>query len=127
LDVTLVAERVTLTADPTVHLLGAFAIELATIWLAAAVWYRFEGRSLLAHVDRRATLGVGYAAAALAMPAPTLDISYHFVFSVLAVGAVGVTPPGVRLELPSARRALATGLTAVTLAALAYLVVYLAV
>ncbi|WP_123537043.1 metal-dependent hydrolase [Halosimplex salinum] len=124
-DLTLVAERVVLSADPTFHLLGAFGFELATVWLALAAYFWISGDRPHAHVDRRAVLGVAYAGAALALPAPTLDVSYHFVFSVLAVGFVGATPP------PLARirtwRTAVTGLTAVSLAAVAYAMVYLLV
>jgi hypothetical protein len=71
------------------------------------------------------------------LPAPTLSVSYHFVFSVLAVGTVGMAPrelPISRLRRPTtlsrpwlsrpdANDALAaalTGLTAVTLGTVAY-------
>jgi membrane-bound metal-dependent hydrolase YbcI (DUF457 family) len=128
---TVIADRVVLSADPTLHLLGAFAVELATVWLALWTYFRLRDRRLAAHVDRRAVAGVGYAGAAVALPAPTLDVSYHFVFSVLAVGAVGAAPPTRRIT--RARRALrsldapqvaATGLAAVTLATAVYAGVY---
>ncbi|ESP87162.1 metal-dependent hydrolase [Candidatus Halobonum tyrrellensis] len=144
LGVRLVTERVTLSPDPTLHLLAAFGVELATVWAAALVWSRLaaaargveretEGASARAwrsRVDLRAVAGAGYAASVLVIPAPTLDLSYPFVFSVLAVGAVGLLP---RIQVrtrqvrrPDAERALFTGLAAVTLAAGAYTVAYLA-
>ncbi|MFC7141238.1 metal-dependent hydrolase [Halosimplex aquaticum] len=122
-DLTLVAERVVLSADPTLHLLGAFGIELATVWLALAAYFRISGERPHAHVDRRAVLGVAYAGAALALPAPTLEVSYHFVFSVLAVGVVGVSPP--TFERFRSWRAAVTALSAISLAAVAYAMVYL--
>jgi len=124
-DVTVVAERVVLSTDPTLHLLGAFGFELATVWLAVAAYFLISGERPHAHVDRRAVLGVAYAGAALALPAPTLDVSYHFVFSVLAVGFVGVAPPP--LERIRTWRAAVTALTAVSLATVAYAAVYLTV
>ncbi|WP_436908665.1 metal-dependent hydrolase [Halosimplex marinum] len=124
-DATVVAERVVLSADPTLHLLGAFGVELATAWLALAAYFRVSGERPAAHVDRRAVLGVAYAGAALALPAPTLEVSYHFVFSVLAVGVVGVTPPS--LDRLRSWRAGVTALAAVSLAAVAYAAVYLVV
>jgi len=124
-DVTVVAERVVLSADPTLHLIGAFGVELATVWLALAAYFRITGKRPAAHVDRRAVLGVAYAGAALALPAPTLEVSYHFVFSVLAVGFVGVAPPS--LERVRTWRAGVTALAAVSLAAVAYAAVYLIV
>ena len=130
LNVPIVTERIALAADPTLHLLGAFAIELAIIWLGVAVFYRLTDRRVRSHIDRKATVGVAYGAAALTLPAPTLDTSYQFVFSVLGVGAIGVTQRQLlRRELRAIDwpRAVATGLTAVTLAALAYLTVYVLV
>jgi membrane-bound metal-dependent hydrolase YbcI (DUF457 family) len=130
-DAALVAHRIALSADPTLHLLAAFALELGTVWLAVAVYARLTGRSLVPLVNPRAAIGVGYAATALLIPAPTLDLSYPFVFSVLAVGLVGAVPR-VRLrresplELPDRLSAVVTALSAVTLAGLAYAATYLA-
>ncbi|MFC6785441.1 metal-dependent hydrolase [Halobaculum halobium] len=150
--------RVALSADPTLHLLGAFAVELATIWAAAIVWIRLRaerdgrlvgtdqtgrvGPRLRDRLDPRALAGAGYAASAFVIPAPTLDLSYPFVFSVLAVGAVAVVPIRIRrrgswrergrtplapeLAAPGVERTLVTALTAVSLAAGAYLLAYLA-
>ena len=136
--------RVSLSADPTLHLLGAFAVELATVWAAVVVRSRLraerDGRSAgrlgtAEGVDLRAIAGAGYAAGAFVIPAPTLDLSYPFVLSVLAVGAVGLVPVRLRrrgraavapeFARPGAERALFTGLTAVTLAGGAYLLTYL--
>lgn len=134
LDAAVLGSRLTLHPDPTLHLLAAFGIELATIWLAVAVALRLRsgGRrsvsgELRALVDRRASLATGYAGAALVMPAPTLDVSYHFVFSVLAVGAVALLV-AKRPRDPRVRpvRSAVTGLAAVSLAWLAYVAAYLA-
>jgi len=130
LDVRLLPTRVVLSPDPTVHLLGAFAIELATIWLALAVYLRLREQPVGAHVHRRAVLGAGYAAAVLALPPPTLSVSYHFVFSVLAVGLIigsaDLPVPDLRC-VRSRRGVLLTGLAAVTVAWLSYTVAYVAV
>ncbi|PSP36905.1 hypothetical protein BRC66_07750 [Halobacteriales archaeon QH_2_66_30] len=129
-DVRLLPTRVTLSADPTLHLLGAFATELATVWLAFAVYMAVRGRPLRGHVHRRAILGAGYAAAVLAFPPPTLSVSYHFVFSVLAVGVVcgSVDVPTPDLRCPETRRTvLLTSLTAITVALVAYAAAYLIV
>ena len=123
-DAVLVADRITLHPDPTVNLLAAFGVELLVIWTALVVAYSLTGRSVRAHVDRRAVVGVAYGAAALAIPAPTLDTSYQFVFSVLALGVVGVPRRRPRkVDLP---RVACTGLAAVSCAGLAYSVAYLA-
>ncbi len=141
-------DRVLLSADPTLHLLGAFAAELATIWLAAVVYCRLTGRSTVEHVHWRAAFGVAYAGVALALPAPTVDSAYRFVASVLAVGVVGPAPLvqyayrplryesdgrrtiGDRRDAPSIDGILTpalTGLAAVTLAGLSFGVVYAAI
>ncbi|WP_225334048.1 metal-dependent hydrolase [Halomicrobium urmianum] len=125
LDATLVAERIVLHPDPTLHLLAAFAIELTTVWLALAVYFWLTEWRLREHIDRRALLGVGYGAAALLLPAPTLGTSYHFVFTVIAVGVVGLTPHSYwKLHW---RRTAATGLATVTVAWAAYFAAHLAV
>jgi membrane-bound metal-dependent hydrolase YbcI (DUF457 family) len=123
IDVTLVAERVALHPDPTGHLLAAFALELATVWLAVVTYARVAEIRLTDFLTRRAALGSGYAVAAVIMPAPTLEQSAHFVFSVLAVGVVGApTQPFTRGV--DWREVVVTGLSAVTIGAIAYALVY---
>jgi membrane-bound metal-dependent hydrolase YbcI (DUF457 family) len=124
-DVLVVAERVTLSGDTTLHLLGAFWLELGVVWLAVLAYFRLTDRRVTAHIERPAAVGVVYGAAALVIPAPTLDVSYHFVYSVLGVGLVGSVssrPPG-----RPAWRAVVTALAAVSVASLSFGVVYLAV
>jgi hypothetical protein len=126
LDVAVFDGRVALAADPTLHLLGAFAVELAAIWLGVAAALALTETRVRDHVDWRAAAGASYALAVLVIPPPTLDVSYQFVFSVLAVGAVGATPkPTQSWTLPSAPTAFLTGLAAVTVAGSAYAVAYL--
>jgi len=135
-DVTLLSERVVLAADPTFHLLGAFWLELATVWLALVVYAALTGRRVRAAVHGRASLGVAYVAAVFAIPAPTLASSYEFVLSVLAVGVVGPVPLVWQRRWHVCRRAhwpldghdtlaaAATGLAAVTLASVGYAIAY---
>jgi hypothetical protein len=129
LDVSVLAGQVILHADPTVHLLGAFGVELATVWAALAVVARLRGRRLRRQVSPRAALGLAYAGAAFAIPAPTVEIASPFVFSVLAVGLLGapVRPRDDRDRVETVETAVPTALTAVTLAALAYATIYVVV
>lgn len=90
LDTTVFVDRIALADDPTLHLLGAFALELAVIAVAVAVYATLTDRGL--DVDRRSAVGVAYGAVVLAIPAPTLELSYPFVFSILAVGVLATTP-----------------------------------
>lgn len=128
LDATVVTERVALSADPTLHLLGAFAVELAAIWAGVLVLCWLLERPVFPMLNLRPVVGAGYAAVALVIPAPTLDLSYPFVFSVLAVGSIGAVPR-VRLpigfELPEPVDAAMAGLAAVTVAGAAYTLAYL--
>ncbi|MFB6133614.1 MAG: metal-dependent hydrolase [Halanaeroarchaeum sp.] len=117
--------RVLLSSDPTVHLLGAFALEIAALWLAALTVARFRDARLRSHVRPRAVLGAAYGTAILVLPAPTVDASYHFVFSVLAMGLVGVAP--IRRRIPRPTTALITGLAGVTVAVTAYAIAYLTI
>ncbi|WP_306059890.1 metal-dependent hydrolase [Natronococcus wangiae] len=84
----LVGERVVLHGDPTIHLLGAFALELAVVWLAVLAVARATDRSLWRLSDRSAAVGTVYGVLAIVMAPPTLSVSYHFVFSLLSVGAL---------------------------------------
>jgi hypothetical protein len=134
-DTALVTERIVLAADPTLHLLAAFGVELATIWAAVAVACLATGLRPTTAVKRRATLGAGYAASVLLIPAPTLDLSYPFVFSVLGVGLLGILPRvrlvgrprGPTVEPPDWLTAALTGLSAITVAWLAYTVAYVVI
>lgn len=121
-DAVLFTERIALHPDPTLHLLSAFGVELATAWLALATYVWVTDGSVREYVDRRAGLGASYGAAAIALPAPTLETSYHFVFSVLALSGLGLTRRSLRrVDLA---RAAGTGLAAVTVAGFSYAVVY---
>lgn len=129
-DVRLLPDRVLLSSDPTLQLLGSFALELATVWLAVVVYLGLRDRRAREYVHRRAVLGAGYAGIALALPAPTLAVSYHFVFSLLAVGLVGVSIdfPVPDIQSRETRWTIVvTGLAAVTLGLLAYTASYLVV
>jgi hypothetical protein len=134
-DAALVTDRVVFATDPTLHLLAAFGVEIATIWAAVAVVCLATGLRPTAAVSPRATLGAGYAASVLLIPAPTLDLSYPFVFSVLGVGLLGLfprarlvgDPRGPTVEPPDWLGAALTGLSAITVAWLAYGVAYVLV
>ncbi|ALG82542.1 metal-dependent hydrolase [Halanaeroarchaeum sulfurireducens] len=115
--------RVALSADPTLHLLGAFGAELAAIWLGVYAFSRLRERHLRSALKPRAAVGAAYATAVLVLRPPTVDGSYTFVFSVLAVGFVGAVPP--RKHLPEGLTAVTTGLAGVTVAGMAYLLAYL--
>lgn len=117
-------ERVALMPEPTLNLLGVFALELAAIWAGVAVAARLSGWSLTEAIDRRAAVGALYGAAVLVLPPPTLETSYHFVFSVLAVGTVGASTLAGRPDRQQVVRAGLTGLAAVTLAGGAYALGY---
>jgi len=130
-ETTVVTERVVLSPDPTLHLLGAMLVELATFWLAAVVYLHLSDQDLREYLDPAAALGLPSGGVALAVPAPTLALSYPFVLTLLGVGlACGVLVGGVdRYRSRERHRPLAMALTAlatVTLAALVYLAAYLA-
>ncbi|QLK26082.1 metal-dependent hydrolase [Natrinema zhouii] len=131
--------RVVLHSDPTLHLLGAFAIELAAIALALVTICRLTDRSPFSSINRRAGVGAAYGVAALAVTPPTLEVSYHFVFSILGVGLLcGVVRETPSLTLPRAsyrrlpssdavlERSL-TALAAIAVALAAYATVYVLV
>lgn len=125
LGIEVLAERIVIHPDPTLNLLAIFGLELLCLWAALTVGTNLADWSIRSHVDWRAAAGAGYGVTALVMPAPTLDVSYHFVFSVLAVGSVGVAPVWRHVTVDRLATAAVTGLTAVTIGGLAYTAVYL--
>lgn len=140
-EASLLSERVVLSADPTLHLLGAFALELSVVALAAVVVAQQAGYRPQRLVDRRALLGAVYGISAVFMVPPTIHLSYQFVGSILTVGGVcGVADPSVRGWYPlrtvidrlvgTSERALRTVLTTlagIAIALVSYGAVYLLV
>ncbi|WP_435095233.1 metal-dependent hydrolase [Halarchaeum sp. P4] len=124
LDQHLLAARPALSTDPTLDLLAAFALELACIWAGVYAYYRVSGTPIRRHLHGRAAAGGAYALAALVITPPTLQVSYHFVFSVVAIGVVGAVQP-LQRRRPDAETALVTGLAAVTTAGVGYTLAYL--
>ncbi|MFB6109601.1 MAG: metal-dependent hydrolase [Halodesulfurarchaeum sp.] len=116
-----VSGRVTLAPDPTLHLLGAFFLELGAVWLGLAAVAHLRNEALPGRIKPRAALGAVFAAAGFLIPAPTLAESYQFVFGVLAMGLVGLD----RHDRFAPLSWTATAMAAVTLAGAAYAVVYL--
>lgn len=124
LDVPIEVSLVTLHSDPTLHLLGAFFLELSVIWLAVLVYARLHGWSIRPTIWPQASLGLGYAPAIFVIPAPTLDVPTPFVLSVLAVGLVAA--PAARWRgTPERWHVPLAALSVVTVAALAYTGAYL--
>ena len=123
LHVTVFGSRLTLAPDPTMHLLGAFFLEMAAIWLGIYAILTLRDEQIRDHLRPRAILGGAYALAVLVVPPPTLDVSYQFVFSVVSIGFLGVTPSGrTGVSWPTT---VVTGVAAVTVAGFAYTVGYL--
>jgi hypothetical protein len=73
------------------------------------------------HLRPRAAAGAAFALGVVALPNPTVDAAYGFVAGILTTGAVG----GVRPRDDVAAWVV-TGLAAVTVAGVAYAVVYMA-
>jgi len=124
-------DLVVLHPDPTVHLLGAMAIELVALWTGVVACCRLAGWPLATLVAARAGLGLAAAGLVLVVPPPTLDVAYAFVLGVLCVGLVCALPGVESLRRCEDRRrraarATTTWLAAVTLGTVAYLVAYLA-
>ncbi|MDZ7746351.1 MAG: metal-dependent hydrolase [Halobacteriales archaeon] len=137
-DVTLVAARPNLLGDPTLNLLAPLVAELATFWLALAVylWISHDERPfhpVRRRLRTRAGLATLFAAFVIVAPAPTLHTAYLFVFSLLAVSLAVATPlPALDVRSLTDLRGESfttgvTGLAAITLATATYTVAYLAV
>jgi len=96
LETTVFSARVTLSGSDVMHLLGAFAIELGALWLATLAYRSLRDDQVFSLGDPKAALAAGYALTVFVLPPPTLSLSYHFVFSIVAVAAVVALPNLVR-------------------------------
>jgi hypothetical protein len=136
---------VSLTADPTLDLLGVLFVELAAVWAGLAVFSRVAA-SRIGHtgrirdaVDGRAGAGVAYAPAAFVLPRPTIVDAHVLGATIVPFAAVvGVWAGYVAFRrdgaadhggaddnrFGSAYTGVVTGVTALTLAAVAYTAVY---
>lgn len=88
LDRTLFEARVIVSSDPTLHLLSAFAVELGAIVFATLTVFYLTERDPVVAFDVRGSVGALYGVSVLFLTPPTLDVSYHFVFSILGVGVL---------------------------------------
>lgn len=126
LEVTVMETRPAPFVDPTLNLLTAFGFELMAIWAGLLVFLHLTDQRFRTHLATRAAIGGAYALTALVIQPPTLETSYQFVFTVLAVGSLGVHPRSIidRSEQDMVTT-IVTGLSAVTVAGLGYTITYL--
>ena len=141
------AGRVSLAADPTLHLLGVLFVELAAVWAGLAVLSRvargqISGGRLRDVIDPRAGVGVAYAPAVIVLPRPTIADAHILGATIIPFTAL----LGVWSGYASFRRdrandcdgaetrrtehifaGVVTGVAALALAALAYTVVYIVI
>lgn len=135
------AGRVSLAADPTLDLLGVLFVELAVVWAGLAVfaWVAADrvGRAgrLRDALDGRAVAGFAYAPAAVLLPRPTI-VDAHVLGATIVPFAATVGAwagyaffrrAGAADHAPrfgSVYTGVVAGVTALTLAAIAYTAVY---
>lgn len=121
--------KMAVAADPTLNLLILYAIELGLGWTALGIGFGLLDRPLRFHVEPIAGLGLAFGATVLIISPPTLEVAYHFTLGTITTGVVLGAIPAVSGVTGGADRrltALATGLAAITLALLGYLVAYIA-
>jgi hypothetical protein len=124
-----VTERIVLHADPTVNLLAVLFVEVSVVWAGVAVYARLTDLRLRDALARRSALGLGYAAAVVTLPRPTMTAAHVLGFTVVPLAVVvGATAAGRSSRpVPAALRGSTTGLATLTVAATAYLAAYLLV
>ena len=141
-------ERVSLAADPTVEILAVLFVELAAVWLGVVVAFRLTAgdfartdgnlSGLRGAIDVRSMTGVAYGAAVFVLPRPTVVDAHVLGFTIVPLAVV----VGLWTGYSNARRGTSddpsgghrtgvavgglSALTALTVAAVVYLVVYLA-
>ncbi|MFB6253015.1 MAG: metal-dependent hydrolase [Halobacteriaceae archaeon] len=126
LDITIVTTRIAPFMDPTLNLLMAFWIELLVIWSGLIMIYHLQERSIINDIRPKIGLGSLYGFAVFIIQPPSMEISYQFVFSVLAMGVVGMPQQIMRRKPTITWQDVAiNGLGAITCAGGAYTLVYL--
>ena len=124
-EATVVETRPALFVDGTLNLLTAFGFELIAIWAGVLVYLSLTDRRFHTHLAPQAAIGGAYALTAFVIQPPTFEASYQFVFTVLAVGSLGVHPRSViDRSHQDAVTMIVTGLSAVTVAGLGYTIGY---
>ncbi|MFA1609461.1 hydrolase [Halobellus rubicundus] len=140
----LLTERVVLSVDPTLNLLGILFVEVAAVWAAVAVYAQLASpggsqTALRDAVDPRAGLGLVYAPAAFVLPRPTIADAHVLGFTIVPLallvgGWIWLSARGGDAVRSSAGLdrdprfvAVVGALTALTVAAAGYLVAYAAV
>lgn len=121
-------ERIAFAPDQTLNLLGVLFVEAAAVWAGFLVYLRLTDRRLRDAFAGRSVVGVGYAPAAFLLPRPTMVDAHVLGFTVVPLAVVvGATAAewGTGTRTDRAVRGLATGLATLTVAAGAYLLVYL--
>lgn len=115
-------ESVVFTADSTLNLLGIALAELGAVWVGVVAASRVRGHRIRDLIDRWAAIGLVYPFVMLAVPQPTMAAAHWLGFTLVPFGIVGVVPllNGKRTDPDWLLRSVATGLTALTVAALAY-------
>jgi hypothetical protein len=125
-----VTERVVLAADPTLNLLAVLFVEVSVVWAGVVVFARLTDRRLRDALARRSALGLGYAAAVVTLPRPTMTAAHVLGFTVVPLAVVVGITAVERSSRPSPTvvlRGSTTGLATLTVAATAYLAAYLLV
>jgi membrane-bound metal-dependent hydrolase YbcI (DUF457 family) len=129
LDFRILPTRVLLSSDPTLHFLGAFTIELLAIWLAFGVYIKLQNHNIRQYIHYYvATLGIFYSITIISLPPPTLSVSYHFVFTIILAGIIGILAeiPNPKVHSKQSRRRIfLTGLSVITVGLISYSTVYL--
>ncbi|MFW5950048.1 MAG: metal-dependent hydrolase [archaeon] len=124
--VTIVSERIEPFADATLNLLVAFGAELAVIWFGLLIGSSLLGIDPRNHVHYAAILGVVYAPMAFVLEQPSVDAATPFVASILFVGVVGIVGWDRARRHERAVTVLLTALAAITVAWVAFGMLYVA-
>ncbi|MFB6201811.1 MAG: metal-dependent hydrolase [Halorhabdus sp.] len=119
-----IATRIRPFGDPTTNLLVAFGTELAVIWFGLGVGVVALGVNPRRHVHPEAALGVVYAPMALILDGASVDNAVPFVATILPLGLLGLVSRERPWTITGGITVVLTGLAAITLAWLAFALVY---
>ena len=84
----LFSSRVIIFGDPVINLLAIFALEFSLVWIGLLTVSKLRGIDVKREIKGFSFIGLVYAPAAIYIQAPTLEVAYQFVFSVIGFGAL---------------------------------------
>lgn len=132
LSINVLPDIVLVSQEPTLHLLFVFILELSTVWAFVYTYLKINEESVWTYIPVYTMVGVLYGFTSMIIQPPTLEVSYHFVFSIIALGFSVMMVEAYlhaykkqNFNLKQIQSLLISGLGVVTVSLISYLIGYI--